>query len=201
MCIVEVVIDHHFENNRFNLVFAKTVPWDNVGSTFLCYFNTFIGLIPRWDKVHQVMNVDHMNIQEHSSMVYQASSWTVFMNCSSITVHDKSWILMNTWWTNIVHDFGMISWFSYGEFHEQSWIFMNLPWSIQFIACSWKFMREFNEFWRIIMSLINLNSVHGYFMKIHEDSLMNCDKFLWAWNLNLVHGLFMKAHELWWMTA
>ena len=25
MCIVDVVIDHHVGNNRFNLVFAKTV--------------------------------------------------------------------------------------------------------------------------------------------------------------------------------
>ena len=74
MCIVEVVIDHHVGNDRFILVFAKTVPRDNVGSTFLCYFNTFIGLIPRCDEVNQVMNVDHMNVQEHSSMIHQARS-------------------------------------------------------------------------------------------------------------------------------
>ena len=42
-----------------------------------------------------------MNVHEHPPMV----QW--FITCSSKTVYDdKSWILINTWWTHIVHDLG-----------------------------------------------------------------------------------------------
>ena len=59
--------------------------------------------------------------------------------------------------------------------HEKiSWFFTNYYDLIQFMASSWKFMR---------------------------DSFMNCDEFLWARNLNSFHRLFMKVYELWWMSA
>ena len=72
---------------------------------------------------------------------------------------------MNTWLTDVVHDL------VYEVYMER---FMNLVESIQFITCSWKFMR---------------------------DSFMNCDKLFRVCNLKLVHGLFKKVYELWWMTA
>ena len=58
----------------------------------------------RWSSSSNELWWTFMNIHEQLSIVHQASSWTEFMNCSSNTVHDKSWILMNIWWTNVVHD-------------------------------------------------------------------------------------------------
>ena len=80
-----------------------------------------------------------MNVHEHSWTFINGSS-SQFMNCVHElfikTVHDKSWILMNTWWTNIVHE-------SVHEVHMESFMnshefFLNLLGSIQLIA---KFMK------------------------------------------------------------
>ena len=56
--------------------------------------------MPRWDKVHQVMNVD-----EFSWTFMNIHQWFIKPVHKHIkTVHDISWILMNTWWTDFVHD-------------------------------------------------------------------------------------------------
>ena len=122
-----------------------------------------------------------INVHEHSWTFINGSS-SQFMNCVHElfikTVHDKSWILMNTWWTNVVHELVHEAHMeSFMNSHEFLW-----TWKDQF--SSWKFMREFHKCWWIILNLISLNQLIRFMTSswmFTTDCFMNCDELLWTW--------------------